>query len=125
MQQQIVDPGFAAALGESPRFFQLSLPFVLLRVASVNVISRPAIRAAQDRHADAREWLDEWWVIAKAARWQDLSHVQETYPKTDQVGQCLVFNVKGNKYRLIVGVLYATEEKGGTLFIKHFLTHAE
>jgi mRNA interferase HigB len=91
----------------------------------VNVISRPAIRAAQQRYADARDWLDEWWVIAKAARWQSLSHVQEIYPKTDQVGGCLVFNVKGNKYRFIVGVLYANEEKGGALFIKHFLTHAD
>jgi len=29
------------------------------------------------------------------------------------------------RYRLIVGVTYATEERGGTLFVKHFLTHAD
>jgi mRNA interferase HigB len=91
----------------------------------MNVISRPTIRAAQQRHPDARDWLDAWWRIAKAARWQSLHDVRQTYPQTDQVGQCLVFDARGNKYRLIVGVLYATEDKGGTLFVKHFLTHAE
>jgi mRNA interferase HigB len=91
----------------------------------MNVISRPAIRAAQNQHPEARDWLDEWWVIAKAARWESLHNVQAVYPKTDQVGGCLVFNVRGNRYRFIVGVAYATEDKGGTLFVKHFLTHAE
>ena len=91
----------------------------------MNVISRPAIRAAQRRHSDIADWLDHWWQVAKLARWQSLHDVRVTYPASDQVGHCLVFNVRGNKYRFIVGVSYASEERGGTLFIKHFLTHAE
>ena len=47
------------------------------------------------------------------------------YPTADQVGQYLVFNVRGNTYRLIVKVSYANEWVQGTLFVKHFLTHAE
>ncbi len=91
----------------------------------MNVISRPAIRKAQKRRPDAAEWLEDWWLIAKTAQWQSLHEVRIPYPATDQVGQCLVFNVRGNRYRFIVGVRYATESRGGTLFIKHFLTHAE
>ena len=91
----------------------------------VNVISRQAIRKAQRQHPDATEWLENWWLVAKTARWRSLRDARVPYPATDQVGQGLVFNVRGNKYRFIVGVRYATEERGGTLFIKQFLTHAE
>jgi mRNA interferase HigB len=49
------------------------------------------------------------------------------------VGQCLVFDVRGNNYRLIATVAWARKVVGsgppktinGTLYIKHFLTHAE
>ncbi len=58
-------------------------------------------------------------------QWGNLQHVREAYPQTDQVGSCLVFDVKGNAYRLIAGVRYASMTRGGTLFVKHFLTHAE
>jgi mRNA interferase HigB len=91
----------------------------------VNIISRPAIRRAQQAHPDAAEWLENWWQVAKAAQWQNLQDVRVPYPATDQVGRCLVFNVRGNTYRFIVGVRYATSDHGGTLFVKHFLTHAE
>lgn len=91
----------------------------------MNVISRPALEVAKKKHADAAGWLDAWWYIAKRDQWRSLEEVRKAYPATDQVGRCLVFNVRGNHYRLIVGVKYATPEHGGTLFVKHFLTHAE
>lgn len=91
----------------------------------MNVISRPAIRKAQQRHADAADWLDSWWAKAGKARWTSLADVRADYSAADQVGGCLVFDVKGNDYRLICGVTYAQDGKGGTLFVKHFLTHAE
>ena len=56
---------------------------------------------------------------------ESAEHVRVPYPATDQVGRCLVFNVRGKTYRFIVGVRYATDDHGGTLFVKHFLTHAE
>src|ERR1700712_5171577 len=43
----------------------------------------------------------------------------------DQVGAFLVFDIKGNTYRLIVTVVWADQHQGGRLFGKHFLTHAE
>ena len=91
----------------------------------MNVISRPAIDEAIRRHRDANNWLNAWWKTASRERWTNLEDVRSVYPRTDQVGSCLVFDVLGNKYRLIVGVRYATASRGGTLFVKHFLTHAE
>ena len=91
----------------------------------MNVISRPAIDEAIRHHPDAASWLKNWWRVAKAERWENIHDVRAAYPKTDQVGCCLVFNVRGNKYRLIVRVGYANQWSRGTLWIKHFLTHAE
>jgi mRNA interferase HigB len=91
----------------------------------MNVISRPAMDEAIRRHPDAGAWLNAWWKVAKREQWTRLQDVQETYPQTDQVGSCLVFDVRGNTYRLIVGVRYATNRRRGTFFVKRFLTHAE
>jgi mRNA-degrading endonuclease HigB of HigAB toxin-antitoxin module len=91
----------------------------------MNVIARPAIDEAIKRHANAATWLNAWWKTAGREQWTNLGHIRETYPRTDQVGSCLVFDVLGNKYRMIVGVRYASATRGGTLFVKHFLTHTE
>ena len=91
----------------------------------MNVISRPAVDLAIQRHPDAESWLNAWWKVARREQWVSLRHVRETYPHSDQVGSCLVFDVRGNTYRFVVGVRYATRGRGGTLFVKHFLTHAE
>jgi mRNA interferase HigB len=83
------------------------------------------IRSFCERHADAREWLEEWWRIATKAKWTSLNDVRLIYASTDQVGKCLVFNARGNKYRLIARVSYRNEFSRGTLLVKEFLTHAE
>ncbi len=91
----------------------------------MNVIARPAVDEAIQRHADAEQWLHAWWRTARREQWSSLHDVRRVYPSADQVDSCLVFNALGNTYRLIVGVRYANVSRGGTLFVKHFLTHAE
>ncbi len=91
----------------------------------MNVIARPALDEAIRRHSDTETWLNAWWKTARREQWTSLGHVRETYPRADQVDSCLVFDVLGNRYRMIVGVRYASATRGGTLFVKHFLTHAE
>jgi mRNA interferase HigB len=91
----------------------------------MHIISRPAIVEAGQQHSDAAEWLRRWWGDAAAARWESLHDVRTNYPASDQVGNCLIFNARGNKYRLICRVTYANAWQRGTLLVKHFLTHAE
>jgi mRNA interferase HigB len=92
----------------------------------VNVISRPKILKAQRKHPRCRTWLDAWWRAAKRAHWVNLADVRLTYPTADQVGNLLVFDAPEAR-RLIVGIRYASREprRGGTLFVKYLLTHAE
>jgi mRNA interferase HigB len=90
----------------------------------MHIIARPALAAIR-KHADAAAWLRQWWKIAARERWQSLQAVRAIYPATDQVRCCLVFDVRGNKYRLICRVSYSNEWQRGTLLIKAFLTHAK
>ena len=97
----------------------------------MNVISVPGLLAQAQRHAPARTWVLGWLGIAQSQDWATLLEVREFYPSTDQVGSCLVFDVLGNHYRLIVGVVWARRGEdgeivaGGRLYIKHLLSHAE
>jgi mRNA interferase HigB len=91
---------------------------------AVNVISRRKIIDAQRRHPRCRKWLDAWWRNAKRERWTSLMDVRLTYPSADQVGGYLIFDAP-EAMRLIVGVRYANPRRGGTLFVKALLTHAE
>jgi mRNA interferase HigB len=90
----------------------------------MNVISRPAILAAIERHPEAKNWLNAWWRIAKSQDWTSLQDVRNVYPTADQVGGCLVFDAPQAR-RLIVGVIWGDSARNGTLFVKHYLTHAE
>jgi mRNA interferase HigB len=47
--------------------------------------------------------------------------IRQIYRDADAVGNFVVFNIKGNNYRLIVGIDYADQ----TVYFKYFLTHAE
>lgn len=100
----------------------------------VNVISRQGLLAASQSHPNVQPWVNAWFRIAQKATWTSLSDVRRSYPNTDQTGQCLIFDVKGNSYRLITTVVWARtivvagmppKAVNGTLFIEHFLTHAE
>ena len=92
----------------------------------MNVISRHAIHEAQSRHPLCRNWLEGWLETAQKATWTSFLDVRKAYPSVDLVGRCLVFNATGAR-RLIVGVYYSRPgaPRSGTLYIKHFLTHAE
>lgn len=91
----------------------------------MHVIARKALIDAGARHSDAVDWLNRWWQDASHARWESLLEVRVNYPSADQVNHCLIFDVRGNRYRLICRVTYANPWQRGTLLIKHFLTHAE
>ncbi|NJN08173.1 MAG: type II toxin-antitoxin system HigB family toxin [Richelia sp. RM1_1_1] len=87
----------------------------------MHIISFKALREYAEIHADSREALIYWYKTASKAKWSNLVEVQEAFPKAEAVGNFTVFNIKGNKYRLIVSMDYAEE----MIYIKYILTHAE
>jgi mRNA interferase HigB len=49
------------------------------------------------------------YITASRAEWVSLVEIQAVYPQAEALGNFTVFNVKGNKYRLIVSVNYAKQ----------------
>jgi mRNA interferase HigB len=75
------------------------------------VISLKPLREFWERHPDAEEPLRFWYKTACNADWSGLHEVRQSYSRTDGVqtsdGQTLtVFNIGGNKYRLIARIRY-------------------
>jgi mRNA interferase HigB len=87
----------------------------------MNVISLKRIREFSSLHRDAGPSLTAWFKTAKQCNWQNLAELKEVYPSADLVGRYTVFNIKGNKYRLIARIVYRSQ----TLFVITVLTHEE
>jgi mRNA interferase HigB len=87
----------------------------------VRVFTHRALLQFAARRPEAAEPPDFWYRIAKRARWSHLAGVRKVFPHADSVAKWTVFNVKGNKYRLVTEINYAK----GFVFVRDFLTHAE
>lgn len=87
----------------------------------MTIITKAELIARARKHAGVLDPLISWDVVASRAEWHGLHQVRKDFPSADQIGNVLVFNVKGNKYRLVVRVDYPRQE----LYIKALLTHAE
>lgn len=73
-------------------------------------------------HGDAQAALERWYGIALQAKWRNLAEIKLDFPSTDYVGnQHYVFNIRGNKYRLVVVVKFTI----GHIFIRFVGTHSE
>lgn len=80
----------------------------------MHVISRKRLLEACEKHGDLMAPLDLWYRTAKRASWRSLEDVRVVFPSADGVDKYVVFNVKGNRYRLIVEINYRT---GGCTFV--------
>ncbi len=87
----------------------------------MHVITRRALKEFAALSKAAEKPLDSWFSVAKRSHWQSIADVRVSYPHADAVGRCTVFNIGGNKYRLIVKIEYKLQ----TIYIKNVLTHAE
>lgn len=87
----------------------------------MNVISKRTLFEKSARYSDALTAIQVWFDTAIEANWHSLEDVRKTFPATDMVGPLAIFNIKGNRDRLIVRMVFAYQR----IFIKEFLTHAE
>ena len=87
----------------------------------MNVISKAGLFEKASKYPDATAAIQLWFDTARAAKWNSLDEIRQTYPATDMVGMVAIFNIKGNHYRLIARVVFQYQR----IFIKEFLTHAE
>jgi mRNA interferase HigB len=86
----------------------------------MHVISKKPLREFWMEHPDAEGPLRAWLQSAKRERWSNFAEVKARFPKADRVGKLTVFNIAGNKYRLVVAI----HHNRGKLYVRHVLTHA-
>jgi len=87
----------------------------------VNVVSKRGLLKLAARRPDSLDPLTSWYRLVSRVLWRGLHDVRKDFPSADQVGDVLIFNIKGNRYRLITRVNYPARR----LFVKALLTHGE
>ena len=88
----------------------------------MRVIARRTLRNFCEKHPDSKATLESWFHEATAALWQNPGDIKKDYPSASVLsGNRVVFNIKGNTYRLVVKIHYNT----AIVFIRFIGTHAE
>lgn len=87
----------------------------------MHIITRRRLREFWENDSQSQTVLDEWYRRIKKLRVTSLAGLHHTFPQADLVGKCIVFNVGGNKYRLITKIDFQRQ----TVYIKFVLTHSE
>ena len=88
----------------------------------MRIIARRTLREFSDTVADAKAALDAWYHEARKANWKTPNDIKAQYRNASIVGNNrVVFNIAGNKYRLVVSINYSA----GIIYIKFIGTHAD
>lgn len=87
----------------------------------MRIISKKKLKVFWTKHLQSEISLDNWYKIVTRNYYKNLVELKETFPSADLVENLVVFNIAGNKYRLITAIHFNT----GTVYIRDILTHSE
>ena len=88
----------------------------------MRVISKKPLREFWEKHTDAKAALQAWYEDASRAEWRTPGEVKDSYGNASIIGDNrVVFNIKGNDYRLVVKLHYDR----GTVYVRFVGTHRE
>ena len=89
---------------------------------AVRVIAVATLRAFWQKHPDAEQPLKAWFEEATKASWSQPSDIKAQYRSASVLkNRRVVFNIKGNEYRLIVAIAYRLQ----VVYVKFIGTHTE
>src|SRR5208283_1755882 len=95
----------------------------------VHIVTIKRLRLAAQGHREAAQEIGAWIMIVKFARWRSFQELRASFPDADNVDGFVVFNIRHNRYRLIVAVHYAKVIDRrltlGHVYIGSFMTHKE
>ena len=88
----------------------------------MNVITSATIRQASAQYPDAQAALEEWETVVRGSTFGNFAEIRDTFAAASWIGpDWVIFNIRGNTYRLITRVNFQYR----SFFIKEFLTHHE
>lgn len=74
-----------------------------------------------EKHPDSQTPLARWFKLISIQKFRNFAELLTVFPSADQVGNLIVFNIGGNKYRLIVSIHF----NRGRVYVRHILTHTD
>lgn len=87
----------------------------------MRLISNKALREFAIRQRDAGEALQAWRKLIERSTFDGFADLRRVFNSVDKVGNYFVFNIAGNRCRLIAAIHFNTQ----TLYVRAVLTHAE
>lgn len=87
----------------------------------MRVISKKALREFWIKHPDAKTPLTRWHKALRRENFRNWKELRAVFPSADKVEESIVFNIGGNKYRVITAIHF----NHGRVYIRHVLTHPE
>jgi mRNA interferase HigB len=88
----------------------------------MRIITRKRIVEFSAIHADAEQALSEWYHTTLHCDWRNFAEMKATFGSVDAAGNDrFVFNIRGNRYRLVAIVIFAVRK----VFIRFIGTHEE
>ncbi|MGH8248282.1 MAG: type II toxin-antitoxin system HigB family toxin [Gammaproteobacteria bacterium] len=87
----------------------------------MHVITRRRLKEFSGRHKDAEMPLNVWYAIVSKTDFGSFADLRRVFRSADKVGKFTVFDIGGNKFRLIAAIHYNRKK----IYIRHVLTHAE
>jgi mRNA interferase HigB len=86
------------------------------------IIGKKILKEFEDAHADIRIPLQAWVSDVESSQWSNPNELKERYRSASILGgNKVVFNIKGNHYRILVEITY----KNGIVFVEKIGTHQE
>lgn len=90
----------------------------------MRVLSKSTLRdfwRSQARYAEAIEPMSAWYAVCLNATWRNPADVRATFGSASFVKHNVVFNIAGNKYRIVANIDY----KRQAMFVKFVGTHSQ
>jgi mRNA interferase HigB len=87
----------------------------------MRLISRRPLKQFWGKYLDAETGLRHWIKAVENASWKNFADVRQVFGSADQVRNFIVFNIAGNKYRLIVVIHFDRQR----CYVRYILTHKE
>jgi mRNA interferase HigB len=88
----------------------------------MRIISRKTLREFWEQHQDARQPLQAWYADVKQATWKTPADIKNVYRNASIIANNrAVFNIRGNRYRLVVAIQYDY----GIVYIRFVGSHQE
>ncbi|MCE3238522.1 MAG: hypothetical protein K0R24_1503 [Gammaproteobacteria bacterium] len=85
----------------------------------MHVITQKRIWEAKKKYPEAINALDGWYRVIRKNHFNSFAHIKKIFKSVDKVEELYVFNIGGNKLRLIANIHFHRQK----IYIRHILTH--